>query len=205
MRLRAPVESFRYLCEPRALVSLLCRRQASDVKRNESFGKTSRRRVPFATVCEHERDARPASIRKGTWCPYCAPAQKLKLEGMQQIARERGGECISKTYKNCYTNLVWECARGHRWKASPTAVKGGSRKRGTWCLKCANLRRVFNSPGDIEKMRDLARARGGRCLSREYVNSKTHIEWECEQGHRWRAVPRTVSAGSWCPICARNQ
>ncbi len=106
---------------------------------------------------------------------------------------------------NCYTNLVWECVRGHRWKALPSNVKGSSRKRGTWCLKCANLRRVFNSPGDIEKMRDLARARGGRCLSQEYVNSNTRLEWECEQGHRWRAVPRTVSAGSWCPICARNQ
>ena len=153
----------------------------------------------------HEWDARPASIRKGTWCPYCAHVQKLKLEEMQQIAAERGGKCISETYNNCYTNLVWECVRGHRWKALPGNVKGSPRKRGTWCLKCANLRRVFNSPGDIEKMRDLARARRGRCLSQEYVNSNTRIEWECEQGHRWRAVPRTVSAGSWCPICARNQ
>ena len=123
----------------------------------------------------HEWDARPALIRKGCWCPYCAKVQKLKLEEMQQIARERGGNCISRNYTNCYTNLVWECARGHRWKALPSNVKGSSRKRGSWCSKCCELRRVFQPPGDIERMQNLARTRGGRCLSREYVNSKTRI------------------------------
>jgi len=153
----------------------------------------------------HEWSARPASIRKGTWCPYCAKVQKLKLEEMQQIALERGGKCISKSYTNCYTNLVWECVRGHRWKALPTNVKGSSLRKGTWCRVCYELKRVFQPRGDIEKMQNLARTRGGRCLSREYVNSKTHLEWECEKGHRWKAQPRTVSVGAWCPICARNQ
>jgi len=153
----------------------------------------------------HEWDARPALIRKGSWCPYCARVQKLKLDEMQQIARERGGKCVSKTYTNCYTNLFWECARGHRWEASASNVKGRPGRRGSWCRKCYELRAAFQPPGNVEKMRDLARTRRGRCLSREYVNANTHIEWECEQGHRWRAIPRTVSAGSWCPTCARNQ
>lgn len=162
-------------------------------------------RLRWRCAVGHEWNARPASIRKGTWCPYCAQVQKLKLEEMQQIARGRGGKCISKSYINCYTNLVWECVRGHRWKALPTNVKGRPHGHGTWCLKCDELRRVFRPPGDIEKMQNLARTRGGRCLSTKYVNSKTHIDWECKQGHRWKAQPRIVSSGSWCPICARNQ
>jgi thiol-disulfide isomerase/thioredoxin len=163
------------------------------------------RRLRWKCAVAHEWDATAASIRRGSWCPHCARNQKLRLEEMQQIAQERGGKCISKSYTNGRTNLVWECARGHCWKASPSNVKGGLRKRGTWCLKCYDLRRAFHTPADIEKMRDLAKARGGRCVSREYVNSKTHIEWGCEEGHHWRAVPHAVARGSWCPICARNQ
>jgi hypothetical protein len=153
----------------------------------------------------HEWDATAASIRRGTWCPHCVQNRKLKLQEMQELAQERGGKCLSRTYSNNHTALIWKCARAHRWKALPTNVKGGSRKRGTWCLKCYDLRRIFHTPADIKKMTDLATALGGRCLSRDYVNSKTHIEWECKEGHRWRAVPHAVARGSWCPVCARNQ
>ncbi len=153
----------------------------------------------------HEWDARPAAIRKGSWCPYCAHVRKLRLGEMQKIAQERGGKCISENYRNCYTNLVWECAVGHRWKATPANVKGGSRRKGSWCRKCYVMRAAFHPLGDLEKMRDIARTRGGRCLSSEYVNANTAMEWECDREHRWRAVPRTVSTGSWCPICARNR
>ena len=153
----------------------------------------------------HEWDATPASIRRGSWCPYCVHNHKLKLEEIQQIARERGGKCISTRYRNNRTTLVWECRRGHRWRALPTNVKGGSRKRGTWSLKCYNLRRIFRSRDDIERMRRLASKHGGRCLSDEYVNSKTRLVWGCTKGHCWHAVPVAVASGSWCPVCAHNQ
>ena len=48
----------------------------------------------------HEWEATPASIRQGTWCPYCVHNRKLNLEEMQQIGRERGGRCVSKRYIN---------------------------------------------------------------------------------------------------------
>jgi hypothetical protein len=86
-----------------------------------------------------EWDAIPASIRKGSWCPYCVHNHKLKLEEMQQIARQRGGKCISKKYINNRTALVWECRRRHRWKALLSNVNRGPQKSGTWCLKCYNL------------------------------------------------------------------
>jgi glutaredoxin len=153
----------------------------------------------------HQWDAIPASVKKGSWCPHCVHNHQLRLQEMQQIARDRGGSCISKRYTNNETALLWECRRGHRWKATPSNVKRGLRKRGTWCLRCYNLRRVFRSRDSIEKMRDLASNRGGKCLSREYVNSKTRLEWECAEGHRWWTAPVTVGGGSWCPVCAHTQ
>jgi hypothetical protein len=48
---------------------------------------------------------------------------------------------------------------------------------------------------------DAAR-RGGRCLSESYVDSLTLMDWECAQGHKWRAVAHAVRQGHWCKKCA---
>jgi hypothetical protein len=84
-------------------------------------------------------------------------------------------------------------------------VKGGKRNRGTWCLECYNFCRQFRPRHNIEKMKDLARSRGGLCLSEEYINSKSKLLWQCDKGHCWHAVPVAVRGGSWCPVCARNR
>jgi hypothetical protein len=157
--------------------------------------------------CEagHHWMATPASIRRRSWCPSCAHNRGLELEAMQQLARKRGGKCLSTKYINNRHPLLWECKRRHRWKATPVNVKGGKKKRGTWCFECYNLRRRFGTKGSIERMRKLARRRRGLCLSEEYINSKSKLLWQCEKGHCWRAVPVSVKRGSWCPVCARNQ
>src|ERR1035438_8144767 len=54
-------------------------------------------------------------------------------------------------------------------------------------------------------MRDLAIARGGKCLTTEYSGSKCKLLWQCAHGHRWQALPSSIIQGSWCPTCARNQ
>ncbi|WP_134170909.1 hypothetical protein [Paraburkholderia caballeronis] len=60
-------------------------------------------------------------------------------------------------------------------------------------------------PFTIEKMQAVAAERGGRCLSVQYVNSITALEWECAHGHRWSAIPGSVVRGSWCGTCARKK
>ena len=52
-----------------------------------------------------------------------------------------------------------------------------------------------------EIQRDAAR-RGGRCLTESYVDSLTLMEWECAEGHRWRAVAHAIRQGHWCKRCA---
>ncbi|MDY0061002.1 MAG: hypothetical protein RBU45_14420 [Myxococcota bacterium] len=53
------------------------------------------------------------------------------------------------------------------------------------------------------EMQKIALARDGVCLSDEYVNSATPLQWECAEGHRWWARPNLVKRGTWCPSCAR--
>jgi hypothetical protein len=149
----------------------------------------------------HRWEAQPASIvNVGTWCPVCGRRNRprLGIERMREVARERGGKCLTKEYVNSHTHLLWECAEGHRWQALPANVIN----RGTWCFVCVSQVR----PGlGIERMREVARERAGRCLSKEYVNSRTPLLWQCASGHSWKAIPNSINRGTWCPLCARNR
>jgi hypothetical protein len=143
----------------------------------------------------HGWEAIPAAVKKGTWCPKCAGKQKLTIEEMREMAKKRGGVCLSKEYVNATTNLLWRCRKGHEWWAKPNNVRNG-----TWCPICAGVQKLT-----IEEMRGIAEKRGGWCLSEQYVNSTTKLRWMCGKGHVWEAVPASVKYGRWCSICARKR
>jgi hypothetical protein len=50
---------------------------------------------------------------------------------------------------------------------------------------------------------EAAAARGGRCLSPQYLGIKTKLSFECALGHAWETTPDTIRRGSWCPQCAK--
>lgn len=35
----------------------------------------------------------------------------------------------------------------------------------------------------LEDMQNLAESRGGKCLSDRYINSQTHMTFQCKNGH----------------------
>lgn len=114
---------------------------------------------------------------------------------MKELALSRGGLCLSKTYANSKSHLMWKCANGHTWSTSYGSVSSGH-----WCPSCAGKLK-----GTIEEMQSIARERDGKCLSKKYVNRYTKLEWQCAKGHVWWSTPTHVkSSGSWCPYCART-
>ena len=139
----------------------------------------------------HIWEETPDVIMHGNWCPECARAKLLTIEGMQEIAFERGGKCLSDTYINSTTKLTWECSKGHTWEASPQSIR-----RGGWCPDCLGSKRLT-----IEEMHELAAERGGKCLSDKYVSLSTKVRWECREGHIWEATTDSIKRGAWCPEC----
>lgn len=133
--------------------------------------------------------------RRGKGLGIAAP---LGIERMREVAHKHGGKCLSKEYVNNKTPLLGECAEGHRWNARPLNVIHD----GTWCPICTRrgLTRRW-----IERMREVAKERGGKCLSPEYVNNKTALLWQCADGYCWKAVPQDIKRGTWCPVCARSR
>jgi len=58
----------------------------------------------------------------------------------------------------------------------------------------------------LEAMDAQAKMQGGKCLSREYLNSKSRLLWECKNGHQWQATPEVILGnGSWCPRCLAKE
>ena len=121
-------------------------------------------------------------------------AVKRTIEDMQRLAASRGGFCLSQAYVRRRVHLEWQCAEGHRWRATPAAII-----QRTWCPFCARAR-MYDT---LETMQEIAAKRGGRCLSDTYSGTTSPLEWECAKGHRWSAVPRSIKRGRWCPECAR--
>ena len=155
--------------------------------------------TPLEWECEngHRWKAKGKSIKRGNWCKKCAMnEQKLGIKKMRDVARGRGGKCLSQNYINLDTKLIWECARGHRWKATPHSVKTA----GNWCSICSGVYKR-----NIEEMHILAEAKGGKCLSEGYINTHTKLKWQCQKGHSWEVSPHGVKSGYWCPICSQGR
>lgn len=145
----------------------------------------------------HVWEAIPSQVAFGTWCPACLNRQpgyhpRGKIEEMKAIAKERGGECLSTEYGTARIALTWRCSEGHEWKSTPDLIKSGA-----WCADCYGSQR-----SSLVEMVAIAKWKGGRCLSKTYINDETKLQWECGRRHRWYAKPNLIKAGSWCPQCA---
>jgi len=133
---------------------------------------------------------------RGQWCPECAGLKKRTIVEMKEFAESRGGKCLSKKYINGKTKLRWQCDNGHIWEAVPNSVINGN----SWCSECAGLNKRT-----IEDMQSIAKSRGGKCLSKKYVNTDTKLRWQCNKGHIWETTPYCViRLGTWCPECGGN-
>lgn len=139
----------------------------------------------------------------GTWCPTCSRVKtgvnrRLGIDYLHSLAKSFGGKCLSKTYDSVYTKYLWECKKGHQWRARI----GDMKRKKICCPECRPHRREsMPTRLTIEEMRKIAKSRGGKCLSKKYVNGRTLLKWECEVGHKWEATPGNIKSGKWCRKC----
>jgi len=153
--------------------------------------------------CEikHRWLATLSHIRYGTWCPNCANNVKLGLVIAQQIAKERGGKCISTEYINNSTNLKWECKIKHRWKATLQNIKNNN----SWCPECykKDMNVNLKLKNGLKIAQQTAKKMGGKCISSKYINCREKMEWECIIKHRWFAsLDNVKNHEHWCAQCS---
>ena len=144
-------------------------------------------------------------LHAGSWCQKCnyanlALRRTKPLNELDTHAKRRGGKLVTREHVLRSNKAEWECADGHRWLATPNQVMS----QNTWCPACAKAgmgnSKELRAAG-LKRMQGLAALRGGKCLSKDYLNIRTKMKWKCGQGHEWLAKPNRIVAGSWCPHC----
>jgi hypothetical protein len=52
---------------------------------------------------------------------------------------------------------------------------------------------------------DIAKEKGGECLSSEFINRYNKMKFKCAYGHIWESAARNIVRGTWCTICLRTK
>lgn len=96
--------------------------------------------------CEHGHefvDAKPNILQRvgneKPACRICAGTRRvIAMTDLQEMAAERGGECLSLGYENAHAPLEWRCASGHTFSRIWNQVQ-----QGYWCRSkgCPDNRR----------------------------------------------------------------
>jgi hypothetical protein len=127
-------------CAGRGELTIQDMRETAAAKGGECLSKTYvNNRTKLKWKCSHGHiwDAPADHIRGGSWCPTCAGRPALRLQDMVKEAEKHNGKCLSPGYVNARTKLIWECHKGHSWKAIPDSIR-----RGSWCPVCSGRNRI---------------------------------------------------------------
>ena len=159
-------------------------------------------RTLFEWKCKegHTWKATLKTIRKGGWCPICAKRKrgrisKYNFEYIIQYAKERGGLLLSNEIINTTTPLLWECKEGHQWNSKLANMF----YQQSWCPYCPRWNKLT-----LQNVIDRAILHGEICLSKEYKNSSTLMDFQCSKGHEYSSSVDRMTKGLWCPVCLKE-
>ncbi|CAG8841832.1 43832_t:CDS:2, partial [Gigaspora margarita] len=116
---------------------------------------------------------------KNSWCPHC-----------NQLIK-----CPQKKLTLDDAIALARSKNGYYWFAHLDSV----RCHNTWCRKCNH--------NNIDIANALALSKNGKCLSSDYIDNKTPLQWKCDKGHIFSTnLNRVKDHNYWCPICGgRNK
>ncbi len=128
-------------------------------------------------------------------------SRKLTVSEIAEVkrrARALGGELLSRSLSGVSMKLRFRCAKGHRFEVTPRKLE-----QGNWCMACARAKKNDNlKANSAARLQRILELRGGRMLSAAFIDSRTPLRLQCQDGHEWTAVPKDTLRGSWCRVCA---
>jgi len=147
-----------------------------------------------------------AGISQGQWCRYCRlkeGSQKCmhKYEFIKEEVEKRGGKLITKKHVGCFQKLeiLGDC--GHTFCLSYAKISSGR-----WCKFCNKIRNKEKLKHTYIFVEKTISDKGGRLLTKEYINNKQKLEILCLKcEHIWSVTFADVYCGEkWCPKCAHR-
>lgn len=164
-------------------------------------------KIKLDLICaeNHRWSTFPSNLRRGFWCKSCSHKNamskfKKSITDCNKVAKKNNGVCLSTEYINANSKVIWQCEKGHIWKATYNGVQGG-----TWCNICSFQKTAEKLKLSIEDCHKTAFERNGLCLSKSYKNTQTKLTWQCNKGHVWESTYGNIRSGKWCRICSQKQ
>ena len=139
--------------------------------------------LPMETIPPSSREVLPLQIA----------ASHHALKRLLDAAQQAGFECLSSEWQGWKARYAFRCSQGH----DSTRIASSVIRNAIVCAECTAYAR-------LDRIRQAALVRGGRCLEDRYLGDVSH-RFSCAQGHEWKTRPYKVMAeGSWCPHCAHQ-
>ena len=162
----------------------------------------SNKKLPWRCHLGHEYEARVAD-RTGDngQCPYCSGKRVLPgFNDLATVAPDIAAQALfdATTVTSGSGHLgQWRCALGHEWKARVSSRVSQQLS----CPYCAG-QRVLPGFNDLATVQPQLAAQALFDATKMTARSRFKGEWECPEGHRWRATVASRTAGAGCPSCA---
>jgi hypothetical protein len=147
----------------------------------------------------HEHSITWGHWQQGHRCKYCAiklqaDNRKNNLIDVIKSFESEGYTLSIKEYTNCVTKMNYVCSNGHEHSITWNDWQQGNR-----CPYCYG-----NYKPTIEQVKNSFEQSGYILLSKEYIGSKTKLEYICSNGHNYDITWDSWQRGARCSICAGN-
>ena len=160
----------------------------------------------WCTECGVKKRARMTKAwwagRKGkAWRKTLAKSAKYNLETLQAYARKRGGKCLTTNWQGSNTKCRFRCGKcGREWGTLAREMM----KKKSWCMRCGLLERSYHN---FLRMQDIAKAKGGRCLSNQWLGTAHKYRFRCGKcGREWETPASSLLYyGFWCKPCSMRK
>jgi hypothetical protein len=127
-------------------------------------------------------------------CNHCSIHPPVTYEDIKASFEKEGYTLLSKVYIKASIKLEYKCAKGHTHSMPWNSFQQGHR-----CSECHG-----NAKLTIEEVKKSFEERGATLLEKEYVNSKTKLNYICKNGHKHSITWDSWRSGHNCPECSDN-
>jgi hypothetical protein len=157
-------------------------------------------KVPMRWRCSegHEWSASFGSVvGRGAWCGRCESSQREadeQLAKARDIAASKNGRCLDAEYLSNSEKMLWQCERGHKWRAAFYSVV----QAGSWCPTCSaglkerlvrhTLEILFGVPFKKHRPDWLRNTATGRLMELDGLNPELRLAFEYQGPQHYRVL-----------------
>ena len=142
----------------------------------------------------HKYESTFVNFKKGKRCPYCS-GNKLNYGVVKDHIESQGYKLLSKEFKGRKYKLLIQCPDGHEYETTWDNFRNGHR-----CPICASNKIKYT----YEEVKEYIESFDYKLLSKEYINTQTHLLVMCPSEHTYEVTFNNFKRGKRCPVCAGN-